>query len=132
MYFKEEYAFLSNFAFCEVRLDGVPYRSVEHAYQAAKTLDVRERTQVHDCPTPAHAKKLGRTVTQRPDFNEVRIEVMRALLAQKFACGTRYRELLDDVEGDIIEDNWWGDRFWGVYRGEGQNHLGRLLMELRS
>ena len=37
--FTGDYHFLSNFAASKVELDGVEYKSVEHGYQAAKTLN---------------------------------------------------------------------------------------------
>lgn len=41
--FSGNYEFLSNFAGCNIIDDGIPYPSVENAYQAHKTLDMDER-----------------------------------------------------------------------------------------
>ena len=35
-------------------------------------------------------------------------------------------------DAELVEDNWWGDKFWGVCNGEGENHLGKLLMKIRD
>jgi ribA/ribD-fused uncharacterized protein len=126
------YEFLSNFHPCTVVLDGVEYRTVEHAYQAAKTLDRAEREHVRCAPTPAEAKERGRHLTMRPDWPDIKIDVMRALLEQKFSTGPLRDKLLATKPSPLIEGNTWDDRFWGVCDGEGENWLGRLLMEIRD
>jgi len=119
-----------------VRLDGDEhvYPTVEHAYQAAKTLDPERRAKVRALPTANKAKHAGRRLAIRPDWEEVKVEVMRGLLRQKFAPGTHYADfLLETGTRELIEVNTWGDRFWGECpRGVGENHLGKLLMEVRA
>lgn len=132
-YFEDPpYDFLSNFHAATVRLDAVEYPTVEHAYQAAKTMDDDERAHVRSAPTPGEAKARGGHVTLRPDWNDVKVAVMRGLLQQKFADGVLRDRLLATAPRVLIEGNTWGDRFWGVSEGEGQNWLGRLLMEIRD
>ena len=131
MQFKEEWDFLSNFFPCEVGLDELTFPSVEHAYQAAKTLDVAERVVILIQTTPGRAKRAGRLLTIRPDWESVKIGVMRSLLIQKFSKPVLWRKLVA-IEGPIVEDNNWGDTFWGRCDGEGRNELGKLLMEIRD
>ena len=131
--FRREYQFLSNFWLVGVWLDGVLYRSVEHAYQAAKTLHPREREWVAGAPGPAAAKIIGGQVTLRPDWEEIKVQVMLDLLRQKFSRGSKLAEVLDSTGGALlVEVNTWRDRFWGVYKGEGLNWLGILLMQVRD
>lgn len=131
--FGGEYHFLSNFHPSEVVLDGISYATVEHAYQAAKTLDTEERSIIRDAKTAAMAKKLGKHVTVTVDWNARKLEVMGDLLWQKF---TRHdhlrRKLLDTGNAELLETNWWGDTYWGVCRGAGTNYLGKLLMSVRK
>lgn len=130
--FSGHYRFLSNFADSDVELDGEIYPSIEHAYQAAKTLDTGWREKIRSCKTAGEAKKLGKIVPLHSDWD--RVEVMRGLLKQKFSKGNRMRDLLDGT-GDaiLIEGNWWGDVFWGQSPvGTGENWLGRMLMEIRD
>ena len=128
--FQGEYRWLSNFWPAPVTFDGLHFPSVENAYQAAKT-DKCNRSQFQTC-TAGQAKRLGRTVEVREDWERVRVDVMRDLIAQKFAPGTALSEkLLGTGDQEIIEGNRWGDTFWGVCQGHGQNWLGRLLMEHR-
>lgn len=131
--FSGEYRFLSNFFPAEVILDDDVYPTVEHAYQAAKTVDAGQRELVRQMPLPYMARAAGRRLTLRGDWEQVKVAVMRALLAQKFVVGSLLSErLLATGDAHLEEGNSWGDRFWGVCNGSGQNVLGRLLMEVRS
>lgn len=123
---------MSNFAPVEVVLDGIVYSSVEHAYQAAKTVNSAERRAVRKCATPGDAKRMGRKITIRPDWDEIKIRVMRELQVQKYAKEP-YRSNLRAVRGAFIEEgNTWGDTFWGVCKGKGENHMGQILMEVAN
>lgn len=127
----KSYAFLSNFAACEVVLDGSVYPTVEHAYQAAKTLDPKLRREVMRLSTAAEAKRLGRELRSRVGWNSMRLSVMANLLWQKFTRPDYKELLIDTAPAELVEENTWGDTFWGVCNGSGHNHLGRLLMEIR-
>jgi ribA/ribD-fused uncharacterized protein len=124
--------FLSNFWPVRVVLDGVEYPTVEHAYQAAKTLDSAERRRILAASTAGRAKKLGRRTRIRPDWDAVKLDVMRDLLMQKFSCDSLRSALLATGDAPLVEVNTWSDYFWGVCNGIGENHLGKLLMQLRT
>lgn len=130
--FIDQYSFLSNFYPSMVKLDGIYYNTVEHAYQAAKTLDIGQRELIRIQPKPGIAKRLGKLVTQRPDWEEVKLSTMRDLLEQKFQDAILKKSLENTKPHELVEGNTWGDVFWGVYNGEGQNHLGKLLEEIRG
>ncbi len=131
--FRGAWTRLSNYSLCSVWFDGHIYASVEHAYQAAKTHVAEERTAIRHLPTPNQAKKAGKVVTIRPDWEDVKVSVMRELLHEKFAQEPEKLVLLATGDEELVEGNWWGDRFWGQCPvGEGQNWLGRLLMEIRA
>lgn len=135
--FQNECRFLSNFWPARVRLDGVEYPTVEHAYQAAKTLVLCERETIRAQETPGKAKRAGRRISLRPDWEQVKIGVMRDLLRQKFAPGTELaQKLLETGSEGIAEGNHWHDGFWGDCQcgrcPRGQNWLGRLLMGIRA
>lgn len=129
--FNGAFRFLSNFWTVDVVLDGVTYPSVENAYQAAKVRP-EERQPFVNC-SAAVAKRRGREVKIAADWEEVKVDIMRDLLAQKFAPGTRLAgALLDTGDATLIEGNTWGDTFWGKCRGQGRNMLGELLMAQRA
>lgn len=130
--FRGSYRWLSNFYPAYVEFEGERYPTVEHAFQAAKTLEPRLRRAVRDVATPGLAKKMGRALQLRPDWEAVKLDVMLNLLRQKFAHIRLLDLLLATGEAKLIEGNTWGDRFWGTVDGEGENHLGRLLMQVRD
>jgi ribA/ribD-fused uncharacterized protein len=126
--------FLSNFHRMPVAYDGLYYKTVEHGYQAAKSLDPAFRNAIRSAPTAGLAKKMGRRVKLRPNWDILRIDVMRELLESKFGQpNTELRQKLVDTEPCVlIEGNTWGDTFWGVCNGKGENMLGRRLMNIRA
>lgn len=131
--FRGPHRWLSNYQSSPVTLDGWIYPTVEHAYQAAKNSSEIYRKRILADPSPRAARLLGQTCVLRRDWDDAKVKVMRGLLQQKFAPGTALAaQLLATGEQELIEGNTWGDQFWGVCNGEGQNWMGRLLMEQRA
>lgn len=131
--FRGEFAFLSNFSPCKVIFDGKEYQTTEAAYQAAKTFDEKEREQIRLAKTPGETKKLGKKVKLRSDWEEVKLQVMEDLLRQKFNQPKFADKLLDTMDEELVEGNYWSDVFYGQCPlGVGLNHLGKLLMKIRS
>lgn len=131
--FRGKYRFLSNFWPAEVEYEGVKYPTVEHAYQAAKSENPEYRKWVLEAEDPSAAKKLGSCVELREGWNKMRMEVMAGLVMQKFSRHPSLKALLLETEdAPLIEGNNWGDRFWGVCNGTGENNLGKILMNTRS
>ena len=131
--FKGTWTRLSNYSLCSVWFDGHIYSSTEHAYQAAKFLEEDKRTEIRHLATPNQAKKAGKGPGVREDWEQVKVSVMRQLLEEKFKQEPEKQVLLATGDRELVEGNWWGDRFWGQCPiGEGQNWLGRLLMETRT
>jgi N-glycosidase YbiA len=124
--------FLSNFYPHPFIFRGHRYPTAEHAFQAAKCIDADEAERIRGAVSPAAAKQIGRRVSLRSDWDDVRIEVMRGVLAAKFADLDLRARLLATEEDELVEENTWNDRFWGRSRGIGRNMLGQLLMELRA
>lgn len=130
--FSGKYAFLSNFHPSIVFLDGHMYPTVENAFQAAKCLHEKDRAQFAVL-TPGQAKRLGRKVEMRPDWNSARFGVMCDLVLQKFRNHAKLQEkLLATDDATLVEGNQWHDTFWGVCNGVGQNNLGQILMNVRG
>lgn len=131
--FRGEYEFLSNFYPCRVTLDGLEYASVEHAYVAAKSLDPEFRERIRNTMSPGLAKRMGRTVVVREDWDDVKLRIMSDLLKQKFECLDLQRKLVATDGYFLVEGNNWGDIFWGVDDTKGgKNFLGVLLMNIRD
>ena len=133
--FQGEYRWLSNFWLCDngVVYEGYAYSSVEHAYQASKTLVLEERRVFQNSNiTPGQAKRAGRKVTIREDWNEVKLKIMGNLVHQKFTDLDLAKKLIATGDVKLVEGNKWGDKFWGVCNGEGENNLGKILMNVRE
>lgn len=130
--FRGEYRWLSNFYPCPVRMYGVEYHCVENAFQASKEKSVSARAKYQHV-NAATAKRYGRQAQLRPDWNNVRLGFMEELVRRKFKSNERLAYLLKKTgDAELIEGNNWGDTFWGVCNGKGENHLGKILMKIRS
>jgi ribA/ribD-fused uncharacterized protein len=111
----------------------VTYRSSEHAYQAAKSADPEERAKIAAAKNPRDAKRMGTKVTLIKDWGRSRIYVMTQIVLAKFEQNPDLQQkLIATYPADLIEGNYWGDRFWGVSEGFGSNHLGKILMGVRD
>lgn len=131
------YRFLSNFYPAPTLYEGIVYPTAEHAYQAAKTLDLGVRSTISRLSTPGRAKHAGGMLPSvRADWNAVRAEVMREIVREKFGAEELRDRLAETWPAQLIEGNGWHDRFWGVCgcnrcKGAGDNRLGKVLMHLR-
>jgi ribA/ribD-fused uncharacterized protein len=140
--FEGDYEFLSNFyrQNLPICFEGENYPTVEHAFQAAKTLDKGERTKIRHVTTPGRAKQLGRAVKLRKNWNSIRVVIMLELLRNKFAPEKMANKLRETKNTKLIEGNYWHDNFWGIcvcstcwaIKHKKQNILGKLLMQVRS
>ena len=130
--FDEEYAFLSNFYFSPMVIDNVVYTTNEHFFQAMKTLKIDEKWAIAAADTPGQAKRMGRSITLRSDWETIKSYYMELGLRLKFQNPDLAAKLIATGDEELIEGNTWGDRIWGVYNGEGENRLGKLLMKIRD
>lgn len=129
--FTGPFAFLSNLYPSPLEWENFLFPAVENAFQAAKTNDSEARRHLSEM-SPDESAAFGRTVALRPDWEEVKLSVMAEMLLLKFEIPALRRRLIASHPSTLVNDAWWGDRFWGVTRGVGENHLGRLLMDLRG
>lgn len=130
--FRGKYAFLSNFYPSEVIYEYYIFPTVEHAYQAAKSLEEEDRVLIQKAKTPREAKKLGRCLQLRSDWDSIKLILMSNLLNQKFEIPALRSALLKTSHEELVEENTWGDTYWGICKGEGTNWLGVLLMAIRA
>lgn len=136
--FDGQYAFLSNFYDSVICHEYIFYPTVEHYFQAMKSTDLKIRKWIADSPTPGEAKRRGRTIQLRPDWEEVKEQVMLDGLRLKFKIPAMREALLSTQSAELIEGNYWHDNTWGNCSCdkckdiEGKNMLGKLLMKVRS
>ena len=110
----------------------ISFATVEHAYQAAKTDNLLEKFKISQCSTPGEAKRLGQKLELIDNWDNLKVDIMHDLLRAKFTIPELRQKLLDTGNRVLIEGNNWGDKFWGVCEGEGENMLGELLMQVRN
>jgi ribA/ribD-fused uncharacterized protein len=130
--FKGKNYFLSNFYPCDIEYEGRNYASVECAYQAAKTLndDIRYYFTIMD--NSMEARRWGNQIQLRDDWDTARYNIMYELLKLKFTDASLKAKLLATEDAFLEEGNMHGDKYWGTVKGEGQNNLGKLLMQIRE
>lgn len=152
--FSGPYRFLSNFAETPFSYAGVRWPTAEHCYQAGKS--PAQGGWIAEAPTPGEAKRRGRAIIARPDWDQVKRRVMLQVVLAKF-CDPDLAQLLAATGGaDLVEGNHWGDEFWGAVHPDtllkrpqpipqlpvwglgteqpyiGRNWLGRILMMVRD
>jgi len=148
--FRGDYDFLSNFHPCVIRYKGSTYNSVETAFQAQKNPDAVDMFRNMSTPeakkanrlpiiNPGLAKRIGRSIRLRPDWEEAKDQIMFELLTAKFTQNQELRQrLLDTGKSLLIEGNTWHDNYWGFCKcpvcalEEHKNKLGVMLMEIRT
>ena len=130
--FHGEYAFLSNYYDSPIFYDGILYPTVEHAFQAAKTTVFIQRIIIANKKTPGQAKCAGRKVTLRDNWDDIKLYIMKELIILKFTNPKLKSALLNTKYADLIERNTLNDTYWGICNGIGENHLGKILMEVRE
>jgi ribA/ribD-fused uncharacterized protein len=127
--FRGEYSFLSNFYESPVTYNGITYQNNEAAFQAQKC---PERALEFASLNPAEAKRLGRRVSLRKDWEQIKISVMTDIVRTKFSNPELKSRLLATEDIPLEEGNDWGDRIWGTVNGTGRNLLGQILMQVRE
>lgn len=129
MIMRGDYYFLSNMYPCKISTEYGTFRCAEAYFQAMKC---PERAEEFLNINGFNAKKLGRQVPLREDWNKVRLRIMSEVLKAKFDQNPELKAQLLACKDYIQEDNDWGDTFWGMCNGRGKNHLGKQLMFLRD
>ena len=128
--FRGKYFFLSNFYSAPVTYLGKTFKNNEAAFQSAKC---PERSDEFLNLNPSDAKKLGRHVPLRNDWEAIKEVVMYDICRAKFTQNQDLAQLLIETgSATLIEGNTWGDRVWGVCDGAGENRLGKILMQIRA
>lgn len=141
--FKEQYEFLSNFFLCTIVYEGVSYSTNEHAYQAAKCVNEIDKDRISKLKTPGEAKREGRKVLIRSDWDEIKYQIMYDICKIKFSQPYFKAKLLLTGDAYLEEGNTWHDNYWGVckcgncpqnkiFPKEKQNNLGKILMQIRD
>ena len=134
--FRGQYAWLSTFYPANIEVthlgDVFCCETAEHGFQVFKSTNLEDAIYVCSAPTPGQAKRRGREITRRPDWEQNRNMYMRQVLELKFSQPDLMAKLISTGHEDIVEVNVWHDTYWGVCNGIGSNWLGILLMSVRK
>ena len=137
--FSGPYIWLSNFYLLEspiIDLNRNSYPTVEHFYVAGKTTDLKIRNEISKLSTPGKAKRFGRDLNIREDWDSVKYNIMYFAVVNKFSKANPVlrAKLIASKFHTIREGNEWGDLYWGVdlWTKEGQNNLGKIIMKVRD
>lgn len=131
----EEYGCFSNFSKHGFELDGEYWLSSEHYFQAQKFIGTEYKEQIRLSETPMEAAKIGRDRSKplRSDWEEVKDDVMRKSVLEKFKSNKDIQTILLSTEEEVIVENTSSDYYWGDGKcGTGKNMLGKILMETRE
>jgi hypothetical protein len=131
----QPYACFSNFSPHGFELDGERWPTSEHYFQAQKFLDPAQAEAVRTAPTPAAAKRLGRSRRHplRPDWERVKDDVMRRAVLAKVESHPDIQAVLLGTGDEPIVETAPRDYYWGSgATGTGKNRLGQILVEVRT
>ncbi|MFZ6642904.1 NADAR family protein [Undibacterium sp. TC4M20W] len=132
---EDEFGEFSNFARYSISIKGKTWPTSEHYFQAQKFVDAAYREKIRKANTPAIAARLGRARTEklRPDWESVKVQVMRDALMAKFQQHADLTALLLSTGAAKLVEDTSDDDYWGCGSdGRGKNMLGRILMEIRT
>lgn len=136
--FKKDNFYLSNFCQTPIFFSGQEWPGVEQIFQAAKALDEGRREEFRSL-SAKEAKKAGKKIPIRPDWDQVKYDVMLKACRLKFKQNEEFKQkLLSTDHKKLIEGNYWHDNIWGQCQCEkckniiGQNLLGKILMRIRA
>lgn len=132
---REAYGCFSNFSPHGVQLKGVWWPTTEHYFQAQKFVGASDEEAIRLAKSPKQAAEMGRDRKRplRPDWEQVKDNVMREAVRQKFLTHKDIQQTLLNTGDEEIVENAPGDYYWGVGAdGSGKNMLGKILMEVRA
>lgn len=131
----DEYGCFSNFAHYDFELDGKRWATSEHYFQAQKFCGTKYEEIIRLLDTPMKAAEMGRNrdLPLRKDWEQVKDDVMRRAVWEKFTQNKEIRDILMSTEKETIIEKTTNDYYWGCGKdGSGKNMLGIILMEVRE
>jgi hypothetical protein len=124
---------MSNFARYPVEIDGLEWPTSEHYYQAQKTTDFILQEEIRQTPRPGDSKRMGMKLPIRPDWDQIKDDVMRKVVKAKFEQHADLKEMLLGTGDAILIEHTENDKYWGDGGdGSGKNMLGKVLMGVRE
>jgi ribA/ribD-fused uncharacterized protein len=124
---EKPYGCFSNFSPHGFELDGLWWPTSEHYFQAQKFAGTPHVEDIRQTRSPMIADRKGRARSRplRPDWNEVKDEIMREAVLRKFEANADIREILLSTGDEHLVEQTTGDYYLGCGTdGTGKNMLG--------
>lgn len=131
----EAYGCFSNFSKHGFELNEKYWETSEHFFQAQKFIGTEHEEEIRISKSPMDAAKMGRDRARpiRKDWEEVKDDIMRVAVLQKFKSNVDILNILLSTGNEEIVENTSNDYYWGCGKdGSGKNMLGKILMEIRE
>lgn len=126
-------AWLGNSYPVKFRLHGMFWKSVDHYIFACRAIKESDRDAVRNAKTPIEARVISKEIKWRPDWKEADAKNVNEAVEAKFTQNAELgRKLIYTRDIELVHENRWNDKLWGVCDDEGENLLGKLLMEVRD
>lgn len=134
-FYEHDFYVFSNFSSFKLMWKGVDYMTSEHAYHAERFADEKMKEEIRNMRSAHEAYKYAQENKhlQVENWNEIKLSVMKDILREKVKQHAYVnKKLLDSGDRELVEDSWC-DSFWGWGPNkDGENHLGKLWMEVRN
>lgn len=135
-FYEAEFYPLSNYSAFKLYWRGHEFQTLEHAYHWEKfSDDTHIQRLIERAPSAHQAQQIANEYRdeRRPDWDDVKVNIMREMLLSKVGQHEYVRrKLLETGDRMLVEDSWRDD-FWGWGPDQtGRNQMGRLWMEIRD
>lgn len=132
---RDAYGCFSNFSAHGIELKGKWWPTSEHYFQAQKFAGTSHEEHIRQANTPKQAAEMGRDRDRplRADWEQVKDDIMREAVRQKFLVHDDIRKILLDTGDEELVEATTNDYYWGCGTNKtGKNMLGKILMEVRA
>lgn len=136
--FRGNYSFLSNFSAYGFNYKNIYFKNSEQAYQWEKAELQSDKDLILNANSAGETKKIGHRIkVDIKKWDENKVNIMKNILTAKFNVEHLKQRLLNTGDIELVEGNYWHDQIWGncmcpkCKNKEGENNLGKILMEIR-
>ena len=134
-FYEHEFYVFSNFSSFAIEWKGVLWPTSEHVYHSEKFDNEDLKNQIRNARSAHEALKLAQANIgkYRKNWDSIKLDIMKQILRAKVDQHPYVKKkLLETGDKELVEDSWrdayWG---WGPNK-DGENHLGKLWMEVRA
>lgn len=127
---------LENFSAFGLIMDGIYFKTGEHAFQYLKFKDEKICEEIINCNSPYEARALGGKYKNEriPNWSEIKYEYLEKVFRLKLEQNQMVKEALFATKDYLICEYCIDeDREWGLDKnGNGENRLGKTWMKVKK